>query len=75
MQITDMKSITEAANKGGGGHEDDDVFRIVYPANDRGVDAPVDLCPGTCRVDPEDCCSALVAELDGERLIDAVCRS
>ncbi len=65
----------EEHHEGGGGHEGDDVFRIVYPVNDRCVVAPVDLCPGTGRVNPENCSPALVAEQDGERLTIPVRRS
>ncbi len=57
-------------NKGGGGHEADHFFGIVYSVNDRGVVAPVDLCPGTGRVNPESCCSALVGKLDREMRSD-----
>ncbi len=55
--------------KGGGGHEADHFFGIVCSVNDRGVVAPVDLCPGTGRVNPENCCSALVGKLEKRSLI------
>ncbi len=57
--------LREGNSKGGGSHEADYVPRIVYHADDRGMDASVDRCPGAGRSSTENCRSSLVETRPG----------